>query len=132
MTVLRMFRLNELGSITLAATLYLAVAGLALAPSAVVPSLPGFSDKGQHVLAFFCLAVVSIQSTPQPIRSWRVCTTLLVFAAALEFGQILSPSRSVSLADFIASALGTVSGVMLAEAALRLKARHATSRLRIS
>ena len=124
MTVLQKFSSHDLGLITITVSFHVAVAGLALAPSGTVPPLPLLSDKAQHVLAFCFLGLVTMFGRPEPVGFRRAFLSLVVFAAVLELCQCLSPSRTVSFADFLASALGASLGTTVAALALRYRARR--------
>lgn len=126
MIFLRKFLSHELGLIAITVSFYVAVVGLALAPSGTVPDLPGFSDKAQHVMAFFCLGAVTVFGTTEPTGFRRACFSLILFAAALELCQHFSPGRSVSFADFVASSIGVALGTTLAGLAQRFRGRRPT------
>jgi VanZ family protein len=129
MTALRRFLSNEFGLILVTACCYLAVSALALTPSSSVPHLPVISDKVQHIVAFLAIGFLTAASAASPFKPHRIGLAVVVFAAALELSQLLSPTRTVEFADFVASAVGGVVGVLLGLVArrwpLRLTARTA-------
>ena len=66
------------------------------------------NDKLGHVLAFYSLALLADFSFPETrFNIWKV-STLLGFGLLIELLQISIPSRTFSLLDLIADAIGLI------------------------
>jgi len=89
-------------------------------PTERLPSL-GFTDKINHFIAYFILAVlVSLTLIYQrksrflfekaPVATIVIC---LFYGAVDELHQLLVPGRSAETLDWIADALGTILGVLV-------------------
>ena len=82
---------------------------LAPMPLADVPDI----DKWLHAVTF---AILALWFTGQYARPsyWRIAVGLIVYGAAIEFGQSLIPYRTAEWGDLAADAAGVVAGVMIA------------------
>ena len=102
-------------------TIYWAI--LFIATSIPVERLPsiGFTDKINHFIAYFILAVlVNLTLIYQrksrflfekaPVATIVIC---LFYGAVDELHQLLVPGRSAETLDWIADALGTILGVLV-------------------
>jgi VanZ family protein len=60
-----------------------------------------------------------------PGRATHQMSAFVLFAAAVELGQIFAPGRHARLTDFVIDALAACAGFALAQALARLRARSA-------
>jgi VanZ family protein len=107
-----------------AALSYLIIALLSLLPAAYRLSISFASDKLEHTLAYLLLGVLSVLAMRQTIDARRLALGIVVYAAVLELGQALIPSRVPSFGDFVWSAAGAIVGVSLAALAVNRVARQ--------
>lgn len=90
------------------------------------PAIDTGWDKLNHVLAFAGPAfagLAALRTRHWPPVGW-LCTALLVWGAALELAQGLTPPRQPSLGDWLADAVGLAVGM----ATYALAARAFTTR----
>lgn len=94
---------------------------------AVAPPIPKFfhhQDKLEHILAFAALTLW-ITATLGPRHVWKAAAIALAAAVSLELAQgLLSETRSASLADAVASTLGTGMAALFVSLARRLHTRQ--------
>jgi VanZ family protein len=80
----------------------------------------GFGGHAEHFVAYLGTAVLTgltFQRSPRPALQ---CILLIIYAGALEAGQLYSPGRHASFQDFAFSAAGVVVGVFLSMARNRV------------
>ena len=71
-------------------------------------------DKLRHIGAFLCLAAVaSMAWAARPGAAPSISGSLLAYGALIELVQSQLPTRSASLADLVADALGIALGLWL-------------------
>lgn len=97
---------------------WLAVTALALMPAPAVP-VTTLWDKADHVLAFLVLTLLGRAGLPG--LATRLPVVLLLYGAAIELIQSGLPTRSGSLLDLVADAIGI--GVALVLLALARSVR---------
>lgn len=85
------------------AVAWLAITALALMPAPSVP-VSTLWDKADHLLAFAVLTLLGRAAFP--ITARRLALGLLAYGAAIELAQSALPTRSGSLLDLLADALG--------------------------
>jgi VanZ family protein len=90
------------------------VIALSLAPNVPIPqTVPGYSDKVAHVLAYSGLtmwfAIAALRHRWQVISSW-----FFLLGAVIETGQAIVPYRMASLEDIIANSVGIIFGLLMA------------------
>lgn len=71
-----------------------------------VPELTGISDKLDHMVAFYVLALGMDFSFPERGSGFSKALALLSYGLLLEIGQIFLAYRSASLFDVLANGLG--------------------------
>ena len=92
----------------------LGVVLVCLLPGADLPKVP-VSDKVEHALAFFALSAAAVQLFRRGWPLSLVAIGLLALGAGIEVAQgLLTTSRSMDPADFVADAIGVLAGVALA------------------
>lgn len=96
----------------IALLLLAAVAVLSLVPSPPRPPDILAWDKAQHTLAYLVLGWWCSQCWPA--SRWRVALGLVLFGAALEALQSLSPVRQTEWLDMAANTVGVAAGALLA------------------
>ena len=96
-----------------AAFCYVCIALLSSVPGDLRPHVPGFSDKLEHLLAFFALGAITVFAVPRAWPGPWLATAIVTYASALEAGQVFIPGREASIADFAASVAGALLGVGL-------------------
>jgi VanZ family protein len=89
-----------------------AITLLALMPAPEVP-VTTFWDKADHVIAFVVLALLAVAAFPQLSPGRQLVPALLGYGASLELIQSLLPTRSGSLLDLAADAVGVALGLGL-------------------
>jgi VanZ family protein len=89
-----------------------AITLLALMPAPEVP-ITTFWDKADHVIAFAVLTLLAVAAFPQFSPGRWLVPALLGYGASLELIQSLLPTRSGSLLDLIADAVGVALGLAL-------------------
>ena len=79
------------------------------------PALPGDpSDKLQHILAFFTLAVLARLAYPQRSSLWLL-GALALFGAVIELGQLIPGlNRDGDIVDWIADVVAAALGLAAA------------------
>ena len=93
---------------------YATIALLSSVPGGLRPHVPGFSDKLEHLVAFFLLGAVTVLAAPRESSRGRLLAMVVAYAAVLELGQMFIPGREPSLADWGASSVGAILGVTTA------------------
>lgn len=71
----------------------------------------GFSGRAEHAVAYAGTGLLLAVSYARPIR---IAAALVVYAAALELLQNVSPGRHPAVGDWVASSTGSLIGVMAA------------------
>jgi VanZ family protein len=104
---------NDRLRLAAAAFCYLCIAFLSSVPGDLRPHVPGFSDKLEHLLAFFALGVITVFAAPRALPGRWLATAIVTYAAALEAGQVFIPGREASMADLAASGTGALLGLSL-------------------
>ncbi len=90
-----------------------------LLPGTELPKVP-VNDKVEHALAFFALSVAAVQLFLRGKPLAIVALGLLALGGAIELAQaLLTTSREMEAADFIADAIGIGAGLLLARTPLR-------------
>jgi len=104
-----------------AAALIAAVAALLPEP----PPLPeSFTDKLQHMVAFFTLAVLGGLAYPR-LSALRLVALLTLFGALIEVAQLVPRfHRDTDLLDLLADIVAASAGVLVVLALRRLLARR--------
>lgn len=100
--------------LTVAAALWIVIAGLSLVPGSERPHT-GYSSDMEHLMAYFgtgAITALTFRSTP------TIWLALPFFAASaiFEFVQILIPGRSPLFENWLASSLGALFGILIARA----------------
>jgi len=91
---------------------------LALAPREVLPTVEGWNDKGEHILAFAVLAIgYAVFWAPE---RWRLIAGLTMYGVLIEIAQSLTPCRQASLLDVLADIAGIVLGLLVVAPLRRL------------
>jgi VanZ like family len=67
---------------------------------------------GEHVAAY-AVAAIAMGIAGHDLASRRTLGSLFMFAGIMEFGQLYVPGRTAQLADFYASCLGVLAGVVI-------------------
>jgi VanZ like family len=80
------------------------------------------ADKVHHLWFFALLFWIGHRAAVRP--AWALALGLLAYGLSMEFAQSLTPSRSASLLDVVADAVGIALGWWLAE---RAKSKAAAS-----
>jgi VanZ family protein len=83
-------------------------------PGDLRPHAPGFSDKLEHLIAFFALGAITVFAVPRAWPGRWLAAAIVTYASALEAGQVFIPGREPSIADFAASVTGALLGLTLA------------------
>ncbi len=97
----------------LLALLVAAVSWLAFKPGEADDTLAHL-DKLRHIAAFLCMAgVASMASTAGPRAARSIALMLMVYGAFIELVQSRIPTRSGSVGDLVADALGIAAGLLL-------------------
>ena len=92
----------------------LGITCLAVMPgSASLPSAG--NDKLNHILAFFCLALLVDYSFPSAKFHYLKILSLIGYGAVIEIVQFLTPSRSCSMYDLLADSLAIFGYIMIRE-----------------
>lgn len=86
---------------------------LSLLPQRDVPKV-GVSDKLEHGIAYFGLAILGGLAFREPRRLLYLFITLCAMGGAIELLQAFSPGRTPELADAIADAVGAGAGILVA------------------
>lgn len=90
------------------------VSWLAFKPTVALPGL-GFEDKLDHFLAFASLALVACLGwSPGRFLFPSVAAAMLSYGLFVELVQSQLPTRSASMADLAADAVGIAAGLWLA------------------
>jgi VanZ family protein len=91
----------------------------------VPPQLPaGFTDKLQHMAAFFTLAVLGSLAYPG-LSALRLLAYLGLFGALIEVAQAFPGlNRETDLMDFLADLVAAAAGVLMVAGIRRLLARR--------
>jgi VanZ family protein len=95
----------------------LALAVLSWTPGVYMVRTGVLSGHTEHFLAYFLSA--TIISAAQRRATASVWIGLMLYAVALELGQLYVPGRHAAAADFYASAFGAVAGAAIAFAFFR-------------
>lgn len=92
------------------------VAAIVTLAAALVPHMHHpYGDKTEHVLAFALLGYVLSRPQDAAAKAGKILLGLAAFALVIELAQmVLSPSRYADLSDFVASVVGSVSGIVIA------------------
>lgn len=92
----------------------LGITWLAVMPSSA--SLPSAgNDKLNHILAFFCLALLVDYSFPSARFHYLKILSLIGYGAAIEIVQFFTPSRSCSMYDLLADGLAVFGYIIIRE-----------------
>lgn len=86
---------------------------VALAPREVQPVGEGLSDKAEHLVAFFVLAV--LYSRTWGLNGWQLVVSLTLYGVMIEVAQSFTPCRQASILDVVADIAGILLGFMLIE-----------------
>ena len=90
-----------------------AVSWFAFMPSTPHDALPQI-DKVRHLLAFACLALVASLGWPPAPRTTSLITVgLMAYGLLIELVQTQLPTRTGSLADWLADGVGIGIGLLL-------------------
>ena len=100
----------------------LVIAVLSWVPAAYRPDIGGVSDKFEHALAYMVLGALTTIATRETFSPNQFLIVIVAYAAVLELGQALLPSRVASFEDFVASAVGAVLGVSISVLLIRRSA----------
>lgn len=100
---------------------WLTILTLTSLPAESLPSV-GFSDKIQHLLAFFVLGFflylnMVFQNKYKSLKKSPVYYSILIsilYAILDELHQLIVPNRSAEILDFVADAIGAFLGVYIA------------------
>lgn len=87
----------------------IALAVLSLLPNSDMPRT-GLPDLANHFIAYAGTAAIAAAGCGTDRRRPWLLAALCVYAAILEWLQRFSPGRDPSVADFLASAIGTLCG----------------------
>ncbi len=77
-------------------------------------------DKLAHFLCYALFAILAYRVNPRSPVFPALCVGIIAFGGLLEYGQSLTPDRTMSLADFVANTAGVIAGGLLA----RMRARN--------
>jgi VanZ family protein len=102
----------------------LALAVLSLTPGPYMVRTGVLSGHQEHFLAYLlsALTISAAQGRGAP-AAWPGFT-LVCYAGILELGQVYAPGRHPAIADFSASSLGALVGIVLASALARAALRQ--------
>ncbi len=73
----------------------------------------GYGKQAEHFIAYFGATTIIGLAYPARIRRLPLALALILYATALEIGQLYVPGRSASFMDFSASAAGVIAGALL-------------------
>ena len=79
----------------------------------VDPAQAYLTDKEQHFLAYFGLALFPPLMMLGRRSSWLLAASMLAVGIALEFLQRLTPDRAFEIGDMVADGLGVGAGMLL-------------------
>jgi len=97
----------------------LGVVIVCLLPGTELPKVP-VSDKLEHALAFFVLSAAAVQLFRRGAPLAIVALGLLALGGAIELAQaLLTTTRAMEAADFLADAIGIGAGLAIAWTPLR-------------
>jgi VanZ family protein len=96
----------------LLAAAYVAIAAASLAPKAYRPTSGLVPGAMEHFAAYLVLGLLGAAILRGRIAWWQLALLNAAFAAALEAGQLFAPGRVTAFADFGASALGSLVGIL--------------------
>lgn len=71
-------------------------------------------DKVAHFLCYALFAILAYRVNPRSPAFPALCLGIVAFGGLLEYGQSLTPTRTMSLADFLANTAGVIAGAVLA------------------
>ena len=77
-------------------------------------------DKVAHFLCYGLFAMLAYRLNPRRPVFPVLCLGIIAYGGLLEYGQSLTPDRTMSLADFLANTAGVVAGSLFARIAHRL------------
>ena len=101
----------------------LALAVLSWTPGSIMVRTGIISTHQEHFLAYLLSALtISVAKGRSMPAAWPGFA-LVCYAGVLEIGQLYVPGRHPAFADFLASSLGAVSGVLLALVLVRAATR---------
>ena len=83
----------------------------AILPQDSAPSIPSFSDKGHHVLAFIVLGL--LLRLAYKVNYWYGLLILVGFGAFIEVSQYFTETRVAEEKDVIADLIGSFIGLKL-------------------
>lgn len=83
----------------------------AVLPSEIAPSIPGVSDKVNHIVAFVVLAI--LLRLGYRIHFGYALMILVAYGVFIEFSQLYAVNRTADYQDVIADTIGTFIGLML-------------------
>ena len=109
----------KLAALSVAGLGYVAVALLSWLPAAYRPHIVVVSDKLEHALAYLLLGALTAIAARRTLNARRLALAIVAYAGVLELGQLLIPSRVVSVEDFLASAVGAIVGVSITTLGVR-------------
>jgi hypothetical protein len=91
-------------------TAILAIAVLSLVPGELRPHT-GASGYFEHFTAYFLTAMVLTLAYRGRVAAVALFACLVIYAGALETGQLWIPGREARIADFATSSLGSLVGI---------------------
>lgn len=94
------------------AAAYVTVAAASLAPKTYRPSSGLVPGAMEHFAAYLVLGFLGAAILRGRIAWWQLALFNAAFAAALEAGQMFVPGRVAAFADFGASAVGSLAGIL--------------------
>lgn len=71
-----------------------------------IPVIEAISDKANHIVAFFVLALVIDFSFPDKRFNFVKLVSLMAYGVAIEFVQYFLPYRTSSFLDLVADSIG--------------------------
>lgn len=101
----------------------LALAYLSLAPADLSPPRTRLPGEVEHFAAYACFAAFAALAFWRTVAAWLQAVAIIGYAAVLEYAQHWSPGRSSDLEDFVASAMGALTGIVATVAMLTMLAR---------
>jgi VanZ family protein len=78
-----------------------------------------FSGHVEHMVAYALSGALMYAARAGRTTAWQAALMLSAFAGVLELGQIFVPGRHASPHDFLFSATGAITGVLVSAALLR-------------
>lgn len=97
----------------LLATAYLAIVAASLAPKQMRPTSGVVPGAIEHLAAYFVLGALGAAILRHRISWWALALCNGALAGSLELAQLLVPGRVANAIDFVASALGSLLGILV-------------------